>query len=355
MPIQIIRSDITKVRADAIVNSTNSSLECGGLGVDASIHAAAGPELAEALQKIGSCELGSAVLTEAYGIRSCKYIIHAAPPPYEDGKSGEEALLRRCYRRIFALAREKDCCTIAMPILSSGAYGYPKAEAYRIAAEESRAYLEWHEETEIRLVLFGRELTEIARAVEESVQEFITDDYGRRNEEDLIAYYTAPRSSQSRNRPLQRRATFNEHAALAPKAKVEEVPMACLREADFDPDTGEVQCGISFGEAVDRLLEEKNMSVAEFYRRSNITRSVMSRMRKKDSSPMKYTALACAVALRLDLEETDELLQYAGFCLSPSSRTDVILSYYIRNHFYDIDAINLVLFEKGLHCLGSKS
>jgi O-acetyl-ADP-ribose deacetylase (regulator of RNase III) len=130
--IEILRADITRLPADAIVNAANSALVGGG-GVDGAIHAAAGPELAAELRRYSGCPTGSAVITRGYRLPA-RFVIHAVGPVWHGGEQREADRLASAYETSFRLAREEGSIrTIAFPAISTGAYGFPKAPAAEIA------------------------------------------------------------------------------------------------------------------------------------------------------------------------------------------------------------------------------
>ena len=135
--IEVLQADITTLAVDAIVNAANSAL-CGGGGVDGAIHRAAGPELLEACRRLGRCPTGQAVLTPGF-LLPARFVIHAVGPVWEGGGRGEAGLLRRAYLSAFEVARaEPTVRSIAFPAISTGAYGFPREQAARIALEAMR-------------------------------------------------------------------------------------------------------------------------------------------------------------------------------------------------------------------------
>jgi len=158
--IELIRGDITKVDADAIVNAANSSL-LGGGGVDGAIHRAAGPELLEACRKLNGCATGEAKITEGFHLKA-RYVIHTVGPVWQGGNANEAAFLEKCYNNSCELAALHSIKTIAFPNISTGVYGFPKDQAAKIAIRSVNNWLESHPEPEkVIFVVFDEENAEL--------------------------------------------------------------------------------------------------------------------------------------------------------------------------------------------------
>lgn len=331
MPLQIIRNDITKMKVDAIVNAANSTLAPGG-GVCGAIHDAAGPELALECSRLGGCRTGMSKITGAYKL-PCRYVIHTVGPIWQGGSSGEEEALRSCYITSLDLARDKGLENIAFPLISSGIFGYPPKDAFKVA---TRAITDWlmDNEMQVLLAVFNKESLGVSKALYADIKEFIDDNY--------VAEMDS-RFSYNRRKLLKKELTVEEFDSMT----------ICQSCETIGLDSWLDQIDESFSEMVLRKIEEKGMTNAECYKKANLDKKLFSKIKgNPDYHPKKSTALALAVALELSLDETKDLLMKAGFALSHSSLFDLIVEYFIARGFYDIFEINEVLFSYDQPLLG---
>ena len=342
MPLEIIRNDITQVHADAIVNAANRSL-LGGSGVDGAIHKAAGPELLAECRTLGGCKVGEAKITKGYRLPA-KYVIHTVGPVWHGGGADEEKLLADCYRNSLALARQYELESIAFPLISSGAFGYPKDKALKVAIAEIGDFLLQHEMT-VYLVVFDRASFALSEKLFASIAEYIDDNYidlhpvGDRNRRELICMQEEVLEEASYEASLSAAYMPAPAAPLKRKRKLADV-VKQLEE--------------TFSQMLLRLIDEKGMSDAETYKRANIDRKLFSKIRNDiHYKPSKPTVLSFAIALRLNLDETRDLLLKAGFALSHSSKFDIIVQYFIEEGNYNIFEINEALFAFDQGLLGS--
>ena len=327
MPFQIIRNDITKVRADVIVNTANPKPQIGS-GTDSAVYAAAGGDaLLEARKKIGDIAPGQAAVTPAFHLPA-KFIIHTVGPAWLDGQHGEKDILRACYENSLALAAELKAESIAFPLIATGVYGFPKDEALNIALSEIGKFLLTHEMNVI-LVVLGKAAVALSEKLMGSIEAYLDEHQVKELEN---AEYADGRILEEYRR---RRAA--QQYANAPASGSGQTLEEILGSA-----------GDTFQQRLFRLIDASGMDDVTVYKKANIDRKVFSSIRcKKDYKPSKKTAVAFAVALQLPMQEMLDLLACAGITLSKSDKFDLIISYCVRNGIYDIFEINAVLFRYG--------
>ena len=336
MPLIIVRNDITKMPVDAIVNAAKESL-LGGGGVDGCIHRAAGPELLAECRTLGGCKTGDAKITKAYRL-PCRYVIHTVGPVWNSGSHGEREQLVSCYQTSLALAKEHQCETVAFPLISSGIFGYPKDQALRVAVDTIGEFL-LHNDMTVYLVIFDRKAYQISGKLFADIAEYIDDHY-------VDAHTDSLQERLRRMNALESRAeTICESAMLAPM-------MAPKAAGGLDDLLAHLDAG--FSETLLKLIDRSGKKDTEVYKKANVDRKLFSKIRNNpDYKPSKSTAIAFAIALELNLDETRDLIARAGYALSASSKFDVIIEYFIRQKKYDIFEINEALFAFDQSLLGA--
>ena len=325
MPLSIVRNDITTMKVDAIVNAANESL-LGGGGVDGAIHRAAGPDLLKECRTLGGCKTGEAKLTRGYRLPA-KFVIHTVGPIWHGGGHGEREKLVSAYRTSLALALEQGCETVAFPLISAGAYGYPKDQALKVAVDTIGDFLLAHDMT-VYLVIFDRAAYTIGGKLFADIAAYIDDRY--------VDAHTDGREIQRRRMAM---------ASMPMAAPAGAVPPS-LDEALGRMDE-------SFSQMLLRKIDERGMTDAQCYKKANIDRKLFSKIRSDvHYRPSKPTAAAFAVALELSLEEARELLGRAGFAFSHASKFDIIVEYFIARQNYNVFEINEALFAFDQSLLG---
>lgn len=343
MPFLMVRNDITKIHADAIVNPANNHL-LKGSGTSEAIYQAAGEELlTQACLEIGYCELGKAVITKAFGLNA-SYVIHAVGPGWKGGFCHEKKHLYSAYTESLKLAKQYQCESIAFPLLSSGNYGYPKDKAVKVAISAISDFLLDHEML-IYLVLYDSDSLSISKKLFASIEEFIDDNYvEKKNEfirEEAVCY---------------QRCECPESYLIGEEEKL--VQSRQLRIPDFLLQKRTLESLVknldeSFSQMLLRLIDERGLKDSDVYRRANVDRRHFSKIRNdKDYVPTKKTVIAFIIALELTMDEAIDLLKKAGFAFSNSSKFDVIIRFFIENKSYDIFEINEVLFTYEQPILG---
>lgn len=334
MPLEIIREDITRLKTDAIVHSTNSKLKKGSGSSNAIFILAGEDNLIHALNEKGCCAPGEAIITPGFNL-SAQFIIHTVGPIWKGGYHQEAQVLESCYRNVLTCALNNHLTSIAFPLISAGSYGYPKDEALKIAISTIQSFLFEHEMM-VYLVVYDKQVYQLSTQLFNSVKQYIDDNYVENNLSDF------------------RLRDFEMNTTQLRYSKRESTVLNSDRLPSID-DLFE-QLDKSFSETLLSLIDKKNMSDVETYKRANISKAHFSKIRsRKDYRPTKTTVLAFCVALQLNLKECENLLEKAGFSLSNSSKLDLIVKYFILRKNFDIFEINKVLFEYDQTLLGANT
>ena len=381
MPLKIVRNDISKVKADAIVNSANKNPICGG-GAEYHIYNAAGyDDLLKAREQVGPLKVAQVAVTPAFALEA-KYIIHTVGPKWKGGDSGEALALANCYRGALDKAQQLGCQSIAFPLISSGVFKFPKDSALRIALDAIGEFLQTNE-MDVMLVVFDRKAFEVSEELSNDIQAFIDDNYVQ-DKYSVVHRYVDRRWRNVPDELDERLYDIDEISNIPAEAphrildkdesideevSADECEKLCMNEvrkplasamSNKSIESGRsledifVEPGETFCEKLFRLIHEKNQDDVDVYKRANLDRKHFSKIRSNvNYKPTKKTALALAIALHLDMDETTDLLARAELALSPSNRGDLIVKYFIERQKYDIWEINSMLFKFGQPTLGA--
>lgn len=339
MPLQIIRQDITKMQVDAIVNTTNEEM-VGYSGVDLAVHTLAGKELDEACAKLAPLGLGQAKITQGYNL-PVQYIIHTSGPTWRGGLAGESVILKSCYIESLKLAVAHKCNTVAFPLISAGVYQYPKDQVLKFAIQTITEFLLDHELT-VYLCVYDKDSYSFSQKLFSDIKAFINDEYVDEHDEDFyddLKVCSAVLYEESESIIKERKRMSASVMPSVADTSLEEY----LKAMDK-----------SFAYKLFDWIDERGMTDVECYKKANVDKRIFSKIKSNPGTykPTKQTAVAFAIALELNLDETQDLLSSAGLTLSRVLVFDKIIRYFIQKEIYDIFAINEALFEFDQPLLG---
>jgi O-acetyl-ADP-ribose deacetylase (regulator of RNase III) len=339
MPLEIVRNDIVNMQVDVIVNTANPKAIIGS-GVDSAIHKKAGPKLIEERKQIGDIKVGKAIITSAYNLEA-KYIVHVVSPIWIDGNHNEELLLRNCYKEALNLAKKYNCESIAFPLLATGNNEFPKSLALQIAINEISSFL-MENDMQVYLVVYNKEAFVLSEKLFSSIKSYIDENYIEERSYEEKNYSRLPNISSVIDRGLRKNKQFilSETSGLV--------------KWDFKLENILENLDAGFSETLLKLIDETGKKDSEVYKKANIDRRLFSKIKNNiDYRPSKTTAIAFALALELDLNETKDFIARAGYALSNSSKFDVIIEYFIKHKNYNVFEINEALFEFDQPLIGS--
>lgn len=310
MPLTIIRNDITKVKADAIVNSANP-LPIYVSGTDRAIYQAAGAEeLLREREKIGKIEPGTAAATPAFRLPA-NYIIHTVGPMWFGGEEGELNTLSSCYTESLRLAKKLKCKSIAFPLISTGVYGFPKDKALNVALSAISTFL-MESEMKVSLVVFDAESFVVSGRVFEDVEEIVRDSY------------------------VNVRARYEYDRLVFPVGSPSGAP-------------SEKHAEESFSGRLFQIMNERNLKYSTVYKKANMNRQHFSKINcNADYIPKKSTVIALCIALELDIIDAEDLMMRAGYAFSPAIPFDRIAKNFIVSGEHNIWELNAALAANNL-------
>ncbi len=356
MSFKILRNDITKVRADAIVNTANPKPVIGR-GTDSTIYEAAGREqLLEERRKIGVIERGQSAWTPAFNLKKhgVKYIIHTIGVFYRDGNHREKEILRSCYQTALKTAAELNCKSVAIPLLATGNYKFPKDLALQIAVDEISRFLLEHE-IDVLLVVYDKESYKISEKLFDDVEDFLFDNLdGYEGEDDRdfgffasTAITGAPPERLFAERELNRSLKAARAANLEP-VYIEEKEITPI---DVDAFIRSSKDKLNFQNTLMQLIADRKVDNSVIYKKACIDKKFFSKIiSNKDYVPKKHTVMALGLALELPLDEYESFLASAGYAFMPSSKFDLIIKYCVMNHIYNLISVDVILDDHGEEC-----
>lgn len=347
MSLKLIHTDLTRFPCDAVVLSSDENLEYGG-SVFGACSSAAGPALHTLLNEADGCVTGQAIHIQdsasLSGLR-CSHLIITAAPFWKDGTQNETELLKSCYRSSLDEAVRHGCKTIGISLIDSRIYGFPKELARETAVQ---AILEYPKirELDVYLITFdwrsyddhANRILELERYINRSMQ--------------ITA--SAASNSLSAHAEPKRKGLFGaaRQGFAAKKAEMQEC--ACYEEAAMPLEERLKQLDEGFSEMLLRKIDEAGIKDSECYKKANVSKQLFSKIRSNPHyRPKKETVLAFALALNLNLDDTNALLKTAGYSLSHSNKADIIIEYFISQHIFNVFVINEALYTYDQPVLGS--
>lgn len=391
MSFKIERNDITKVHTDAIVNTANP-LPTVGRGTDTAVYNAAGrEELLKAREEIGVIEPGHSVSTKSFNLKKngIKYIIHTVGCRYDADKPETVQNLRNCYSSSLKIAKDLGCKSVAIPLLATGFYGFPKELGLKIAVDEISSFL-LENEIEVRLVVYDAKSYMISEKLFDDIQNFL--DENLEGEEDGVfgsfdeasirrtlerhfdEEYSAElnessartsepaeynRAASRTREPVELNRTVTSacepilgepaHKLYLPKFK----PYKARDISPIDVDAFIKQSGASlnFQNTLQQLIADRKLENATVYKKACIDKKFFSKIiSNKDYVPKKQTVMALGLALELPLQEFEKFLASAGYAFMPSSKFDLIVKYCVMNQIFNLVEVDIILDSHGLNC-----
>ncbi|MDO4501453.1 MAG: macro domain-containing protein [Erysipelotrichaceae bacterium] len=330
MPLEIIREDITRVKVDCILNPTDN-IYSGSGGTDRRVHEAAGIELDNLCSVLSPLKTGEVVLTPAFDMTNCKHIIHTVGPIFNEGSDAD---VRNCYVNALNKAKEVQARSIAMPLVSTGTFKYPKKDVLRIATNVISDFL-YENEMDVYLLVYDKEAFDISKKLYRDVKDYLSM-YGLTLGEEVFNSCSISREHFLRS--------------IEPEECAADTFDTCSIDFPYLDDYIEDE---SFNECLRRFIREKNLLEKDVYKRANLTKQAFNGIYNEKNTPKKGNVLALAIGLGLNIDEAEEFIEKAGYSFG-YTKQDYVIRYFIEHEYYDIFEINCFLLDNDLPFIGSK-
>ena len=315
MPFELLRTEITRIQVDTIVNPITSTPYKSDM-TTSNIYQIAGPSLFEERASYGLIDLYQAIITKGYNLPS-SYVIHVATINPSDEHVPSKDNLFESYTNIFELACKYQLSSIALPLLTFESSHLTEDEILQIALTAIKTFLNQYDMM-IYLVIPNDSTISISKDKYSDLTRYLAD-----AENEPFIFYDEDIRNFDISSLISTNKTTNDRS---------------LEEVVDNLDE-------TFTMSLFRLIDERELDDVEVYKKANIDRKLFSKIKgNMNYQPSKVTALAFAIALELNLDETKDLLNKAGYSLSPSSKFDMIIQYFVENQTYDLYEINLALF-----------
>ena len=345
--LKIVRDDISKRKADAIVNCASSNPTIGA-GVESALFAKGKRWLKANREKLGVIEHGHAKISKGGGSLQCKWVIHAVGPYWVDGKSGEIAALCNCYREVLTLAAEKHCKTLAIPLISAGNHGFPPEVVVPAAVGEITRFLSVCE-MDVTLVVYEWKAYMASGRIFGDIDSVLGMDFD--TEEAILKSYIDAIFPPKRRSPEQvylakqkkKLADHHENYQRHVSQTEREKAVTALRSQIKGSRKG-------YALELERLLKVKRFSPTKIYDGEYLSKQVFFKVLygQYATAPEKDTMLMIAFRMRLTYGETSKFLAHAGLALSPSNLRDLIIGDFISRGDYQQVALDMVLCNEQL-------
>ena len=347
--LKIVRDDISRMKADALVNCASSRPGISA-GVESALFAKGKRWLKEERAKLGVIGHGHAAITRGGGSLQCKWVIHAVGPYWEGGKNGELNALCNCYREVLTLAAKAKCKTLAIPLISAGNHGFPCDVVMSAAVGEISRFLSFYK-MDICLVVYDWKAYVASGNIFGDIDNLLGNDYD--TEQAIFQSYVdaiwPKRRTYEQIKAANAKKCFDEnHAKNERKPSGEERNKAledAVRRVGKYPKgyVGELR----------RLLTVKKLSTSAIYQGGVISKQVFFKVYHGlyKGAPDKDTLLKLSFKMRLTYEETCGFLAHAGLAFSPSVLRDQIVADYITRQDYDTSALDMALYSRKLPVL----